>query len=566
MSVEDKGDGFLGGVAVAMAVLAPLLTVGMAFRTSLLAQAVLMLGATLALLACAVARKGWRTQPAPPPTLTLGISLYGGAAVQGALVALLRGNDAKLIAGQLLAMGLLPLAALGAYWLSPTLGWRSFAAGVMAGTAGCTLVQLAATGFGTGATLAEVRLFLPNGVSAAGIAPMALFLALALPRPSRSLTKTLTWTATGLIALLILGSGIRSQWLVMPVGIGVYLALVLGRARLSSRPVVFSGITAAIFIVATTALTIWWWNYPRPNLVNGTLDSRAGAVGGPTVAMLPPTLKGAIRIRGTLMCQGSGTVWITTLDPQGAPLPRSGSGGPVGVNVAASVPAKFVLLLTPRSGRSQLSLRLEDPNRLGCTSTALAVEQVRPPFAALLANRVAELLRRSPDILAGPVPGRFASDSGIALRVRETSAVLGTMRRGSWLSWVFGHGLGATFALDTIGYDAQGSFGRIRHPNFIHNFYLFLAFKLGALGTVAVLAALALFVRAAVRSARNEPLESSNRRFFAAAAAAWITYILWSAAAPEILDFRVAPFWGVLIGLTASTIQMREKFGSEDGG
>ena len=44
---------------------------------------------------------------------------------------------------------------------------------------------------------------------------------------------------------------------------------------------------------------------------------------------------------------------------------------------------------------------------------------------------------------------------------------------------------------------------------------------------------------------------TADRLFFAGAAASWITYILWSAAAPEILDFRMAAIWGMLAAATA---------------
>jgi hypothetical protein len=199
-----------------------------------------------------------------------------------------------------------------------------------------------------------------------------------------------------------------------------------------------------------------------------------------------------------------------------------------------------------------MSLGLEDPDGLECRSTAVAVERVGPAFAALTVGRLVASFGRPPDPGAGSQPGAFAGDASIAFRVREMSAVLAAIRAGSWTTWIFGHGLGATFALDTIGYDNRGNIVRFNRPNYIHNFYLFLPFKLGALGTFAVLSALALFVAAAVRGARRQPPGSPERRFLAAVAAAWVTYLAWSAAAPEILDFRLAPFWGVVVALTAS--------------
>ena len=36
----------------------------------------------------------------------------------------------------------------------------------------------------------------------------------------------------------------------------------------------------------------------------------------------------------------------------------------------------------------------------------------------------------------------------------------------------------------------------------------------------------------------------------AACTAVWVGYSVWAAAAPEILDFRLAPLWGFLLALT----------------
>jgi hypothetical protein len=542
-------------VAIATVFLAPLLTVRMPYRVSLVAQAALMLSATLALVVFAVAQKGWRARPAPPRFLVLGVALYAAAAVQGAVVAILRGNDLTLAAGQLLAMGLLPLAAVGAFGCFPALGWRSFAAGVIAGVTAGALLQIALTRWTSLGFPGGARLMLPNALSASGTAPLALLLALALSRSGRPLARALTWASAAVIVVLLLGSKVRSEWLVMPVGIAVYLAVVLGRTRLLTRRVVAGSAIVVLLVGAAIAVTAWWWTRPRTNLAQGTLNSGLAGEAGTAAALLPEAATGAIRVRGVLTCRGTGEVWISANGAGAAPEVAS----PIRqrLDVAGSAPAGFLLVLPPRAAKGSLSLRLEDPVGLECRSTALMVERIAPALAAALVGRLVESFSRPPDPGAGSEPGAFAADASIAFRVREMSAVLGAVRSGSWLSWIVGHGLGATFALDTIGYDNRGNIVRINRPNYIHNFYLFLPFKLGALGTVEVLAALGLFVLAAVRGARVQPTGSPERRFMAAAAAAWITYIAWSAAAPEILDFRLAPFWGVLVALTAWTLQER---------
>jgi hypothetical protein len=543
-------------VAVAAVASAPLLTVKMSFRASLVAQAVILLGATLALVVFAAARKGWRNLPVPPQALLIGVALYAGAAAQGTVVALLRGNDLTLIAGQALSMGLLPLAAVGAFGVFPALDWRSFAAGIVGATFVATLVQFVFTrllpleGAGSG------RLALPNALSAAGIAPLALLLAFALARSVQRAGRVLVWVSTGGIAFLIITSRIRSEWLVLPLGIVVYLAVLLRRSRVVSRRVLLSGTAVVLIAIAAAATTVWWWRVPRPNLATGALVSGPPGVRSTALAMLPAKFHGAIRVHGTLRCKGTGTVFVRVRSANATSEPSLLERN--GFLVAGAAPAPVHMLVRPPADATRLFLDVGDPENLDCTATDLAVDQIHPVLLAELVDDALDWVHRPPDPGAGSSPGEFAGDASIAFRFREMAAVLKSFRTGSWPTWVFGHGLGATFAFDTMGYDSRGHIVHFTHPNFIHNFYVFLPFKLGAVGTLAVLAALVLFVWSAVRGARDAAPGTSARRFFAATAAAWITYIAWSAAAPQILDFQLAPYWGVVVGLTASALRADE--------
>ena len=552
------------GLVTAAVVLAPYLTVFLSFRESLLAQAALMLGATVALLVPA-ARARWRGA-APPLALALGVALYALAAVQGTVVALLRGNQPTLVAGQLLEMGLLPLAAAAAFGFRPELEWQGVAAGVVGGTALGAAIQLGVTGPASLLQAAGPRMMLPNAVSVAGIAPLALLLALAL-RPSRERARVLQWGATALIVVLILGSRIRSQWLVIPLGLAVYTALVCGRARLLSRRALTGATCSFVVVAGVVVIAAWWWNYPRPNLVSGRLTSAAEASHGTVTAALSGPSGAAIRARGCLTCRGRGNVWIHLSDADPSARPRFWSR--LSINVAGTAPAKFLLVLPRTAVGRRLSLTLEDPEGLDCRTTALVVDEIRPEFAAVVVGRGMDLLRRPPDPGAGSTPGPFASDASIGFRIREMSAVLSAIRADPWATWIFGHGLGATFTLDTrgpwLGYDNRGHIVPFNHPNYIHNFFLFLPFKLGVVGTFEVLAALLLFVSATVRGATARPLGSRDRAFLAAAAAAWITYIAWSLAAPQILDFRLAPFWGVVLALTAAVLRSRGRTRQTNG-
>ena len=209
------------------------------------------------------------------------------------------------------------------------------------------------------------------------------------------------------------------------------------------------------------------------------------------------------------------------------------------------------MVVVPQPGAARLVLELTDPQNLGCTASRLRAEVLWPPLLARSVARLAALVHRPPDPGAGSAPEAFAQDASIAFRLRETRVIASEIRNSAWPVWVLGRGLGATYSIDTLGYDSRGQVQRFANPNYIHNFYLFLPFKLGVVGTVEVLAALGIFVWVAAKGARERPLGAGDRRFFAAAAASWTTYILWSAAAPEILDFRMAAIWGMLAAATA---------------
>jgi O-antigen ligase len=540
------------GVSTAAMILAPLLTVGLPFRVALFTQAAMFSIATLALVSLAVVRGRWGDRTRPPRPLLVGVVLYAAAALQGVAVAVLRGNDTVLIAGQFLAMGLLPVVAAAAWGISPAIRWRSFAAGLVAGVTAMTLIQLAVVGPASLVNPEGPRLILGNALSASGPAPLALLLALALSRSGRPFAKRLTWAAIAVIALVIFGSRIRSQWLVMPVGLAAYLAFALGRARLFSRRVALGFGVAVLLAASLAAITITWWTYPRPNLLATVLDS--GSRGSSAAAAtLPADPVGAIRVRGTITCRTSGSVSVRA---QTWSESRAGfSDAKSRVVVTGSVPAGFHLLLRPGAQQRQISVALEDHEHLDCKSSTLDVEEIAPTLPARLVGGIVGLFYRPPDPSAGAVPGAFAGDASISFRIHEAHAVLSAMRSGSWSSWLFGHGLGATFDLNTLGYDNRGNIVRYDRTNYIHNFYLFLVFKLGLLGALEVVAGLALFVVVAARGASTWPSWHPERCFFAAAAASWITYMAWSVAAPEILDFRFAPFWGILVAVTATELR-----------
>ena len=545
--MTKDNQGRLVGVAVAGMVLGPAVVTRFASPPALVPQAVAITAVVVALLGAGLAARGWRqVLTADRPTL-LALALYSAAAIQGAAVALARGNNTALIAGQFLSMILLPLGAAAALGLLRHGGWRPFATGLVAAAGTGGLVQLIMTVPTAINGPPGFRLMLPNSGSFAGVAPLALFLAGALARGGGRRVRVLLWAVGAVMLAIILGTGIRSQWLVLPAGVATYAALAAGRARLlSRRTLVIAG--PVIFVLCAGAIfATWWWFKPRPSLLPAAPASGVARAGEPIAFALPGRVRGAVRVEGTLTCQAPGYAYLSALGGQGSSVP-----GPMRQFGVTGVGAsEFQMVVAPQPAERKLILQLTDPQNLGCTASRLRAEVLWPPALATLGDRLAALVHRPPDPGAGSAPEAFAQDASIAFRLRETRAIASEIRRAAWPVWVLGRGLGARYAIDTLGYDSRGQVQRFNSPNYIHNFYLFLPFKLGLVGTVEVLAALGIWVWVAVVGAQARPVGTADRRFFAAAAASWITYILWSAAAPEILDFRMAAIWGMLAATTA---------------
>ncbi len=546
--MTKDNQGRLVGVAVAGVVLCPAVVTRFASPPALVLQAATITAIILALLGVSVAAKGWRRILTMDRLTLLALVLYSAAAVQGAAVALARGNNTALIAGQFLSMILLPLGAAAALGLLRQGGWRPFATGLVAAVGTGGLVQLIMTVPTAINGPPGFRLMLPNSGSFAGVAPLALFLAAALARGGGRRARALLWAVGAVMLAIILGTGIRSQWLVLPAGIAAYAVLAAGRARLlSRRTLVIAG--PVIFVLgAGVAATTWWWSKSRPSLLPAAPASGVARAGEPIVFALPGPIRGAVRVEGTLPCQAPGYAYLSVLGGQGSSVP-----GPMRQFGVTGVGAsEFQMVVAPQPAERKLILQLTDPQDLGCTASRLRAEVLWPPALATLGDRLAALVHRPPDPGAGSAPEAFAQDASIAFRLRETRAIVSEIRRAAWPVWVLGRGLGARYSIDTLGYDSHGQVQRFNSPNYIHNFYLFLPFKLGLVGTVEVLAALGIWLWVAVAGARMQPVGTAVRLFFAGAAASWITYILWSAAAPEILDFRMAAIWGMLAAATAA--------------
>ena len=125
----------------------------------------------------------------------------------------------------------------------------------------------------------------------------------------------------------------------------------------------------------------------------------------------------------------------------------------------------------------------------------------------------------------------------------ETRALLHRVERAHGGALLLGHGLGAVYRVPPPGNGVAPP----GHPvSYVHNFYLFLLFKLGLVGTVLVIASLALFTTSPLlRLLRGAG--TGSRPILAVALATWVGYAVWSAACPMILDFHVAPLLGLVV-------------------
>ena len=575
---RSASSGLLLTLASAWIVLAPYATVGITYRRSLVVQAAIILAVVLAVLAIGLTSRGWlRRVRSAPGTVARGVALYAATAAVAAVVGLARGNALADVTGQALAMGLLPLAAVAALGLVGSTCSRAVAAGVFWATVAATLLHwvhwvrtLTAPDF-------DPRLFMANYISPLGIALLATLLGLAIAAASGGwLRAAAIGGVLSLIAFIVVAST-RSLWLVTPLGLAVFMVLVSPtRRRFTARAVLgVIGLAATFGVVIVLAAT--WWARQRMNLVPDPIRDAAywyfpsgaslevvpagGEVGATYTWRAPPDtheatltkpfpvgdrrryrLQATVRViqaerGGVTLCliDDSGAEWarhalVTGRSPEEATLEQE-FVAPVGVTLARLV----ATLSAPTGGEIQVrDVRLRD---LG------------PGLPWPLHRQWQSIRERATSLLAGP--GEIVqSQRTVSVRVAETRRLLELFGAADATAVLLGHGLGARYAFEIGGVDDQGNLVAEHHPNYIHNFYAFLLFKTGVLGTLAVVAALLLWTVAAVSQVRHAP-DSRARLYGSAIGAALLAYALWSIACPEILDFRFAPLWGfALAGLS----------------
>lgn len=601
-SLSEAEDGAKGhsrrlAAAVVVLVLLPYTTVGLPFRTALQVQA----GGILAvLLVLGAASWLWRGGSAHgsgrerlPRLLVLGLALYAAAAAFGTVVGLARGNPLGFLAGQVLSMALLPLGALAGLGVAATARWRALRAALPLAVGAAACLHASHWGLAAWRGTPTQRFFLDNSVSVDGAALSALLMALAAT--GEALHRRSRWArfwpgaALGLIAVYLVGSGTRGLWATAPLAATLFF-LAVGEAPWRGR----RGLVVASVGALALVLAIGWLGAgflaERPDWLAAAREAAdpksklpgGGALlrehfhwrsnQGPRVIVgpLPAPEPGAYRLSAETRAAatGRGRLTVRCLDAGGKIVSQ--------LTLATRGPAvwneRSVIGALP-AGCFQADLEI---GGLGEATGVWVVrrprlERLGPEGAAGVLAQLAYWSERLRGLAAVRSPGEAAlTDPSVRLRLAESRTLLGILSAETRTTQALGHGLGATFVLHR---PLAGDGAEPR--NYIHNFYVFLLFKLGWVGALAVLAALVLWTGQAWHACRRAPRgearpqaearpQDEARYFLAAAAAAWPAYAVLAVSSPEILNFRVAPLLGLLLAATAgATVESRSRGSSE---
>jgi O-antigen ligase len=132
------------------------------------------------------------------------------------------------------------------------------------------------------------------------------------------------------------------------------------------------------------------------------------------------------------------------------------------------------------------------------------------------------------------------------VRLKESFAAFDQVKRAQLPAKIFGHGLGARLEFEEFGHNTLGEQTVMKNPNYIHNFFAFLALKLGLLGGLSILAAFIAWIYRSVQMVSHRTRHGGVGPG-AASLAVWIAYIAWSVFCPQLIDFGDAPLFGFFL-------------------
>jgi hypothetical protein len=567
-------EAWLMGLIPTGMVAVPYVTLTLPFRTALKAQATLILALTLSLLVVGLLRRGWwpRLRSTPRPVL-MGLLLYASVTILGALVGLVRGNNHEFLAGQALSMALLPLSALGGLVLCRSASWRGFTVGVAGSVTVLAVVHLGVVTARLASGKPTLRTFLGNGTSPVDTSLLAFILLIALVGWLPGWLRRVAIASMVLLVVFALATLVRGLWITMLLGGLIAGFCSVGHRIFVSRRLWF-GLAAALAALGVVWLVVLaWWQFPRYNLLEAL--ARQGGVSGAPVhvtvdqttrahaldivwrptagsrefsvgAPFPVSSGGDYQLRASVTGHDGGTGFIEiqwlaaggrVLEVLRTPLPATGAS------------SRAAVVSSPPLGTVRAALRVGcDENASGTWSaSAVTLERLGPHVLTLLHDQQREIGDRLLSLVPGCDQGKGQGADSVAFRLEESKILARLFTSGSWGAKLFGRGLGAVHHLGAI---AVPDFGT-EDTNYIHNFYFFLLVKLGLVGAALAGWALFLWLTWTWRACRAAA-PGAGRAFLAAGTAAWIAYLVWSVASPQLADFRMVPFLGLLLAASAS--------------
>lgn len=553
--------------SVTLVVVIPLLTVFLPQRFALPAQALLVVG-VLGATALGTSSTRRRVVAGTPTAVVIGLGAYAAAAGWGLLIGLMVANPVRYVVSQMVSMMLLPLGFL-AYRSARTFGHRAFAEGLSRGLVIATAVHLSAfvlPWLRAPAREEVFRFVLRNNVSVLGSAVLGcIVLAAYLGTGHRS---RMTVGGAVAAAILVLGGMSRGAWISVVVGLVVIVTL--GRPVTPVRSLLGWVAAGAVALLGLVAIGMWT-SKPTP-IERVTFDSTPRSAApddrGPRsvdstagVLLLEDDGAAGRRVRlvdrlevptGSLEATwdhlgGDGTTLNFTLvfEDEHLSETRRFTGLVVGTGrwtrfqtVVAVPPGSRTLTMWMSAGRRSETWRVDNVE-------ISAIRSGLGGWARQLQVRASSLLRS----WATP-----ASDGGARYRIEEAGVVVSQLREASWSSRLRGAGLGAMIPFDNLSWDDRGR--RVTRPaaSYLHNFYLFLVFKLGLMGVVA-LGGLVVLVTWTVRCLVRFRSTGRTPAILLGASAAWIAFLLWSVTSPEIYDFMMAPLWGAVVAACVARVE-----------
>lgn len=489
----------------------------------------------------------WRRLWELPKPLSWGISAYGAAALWGVAVGLLSGNPLRYVASQGASMALVVASAV-VFLSREALRVRHIVDTLAVGAVISLLIHVAVMTALPRYSFGEGRVVLRFGISGTAPAVMiCLVLVSAMVFWGASLLRV---AGTVSAVALVVGGMSRGAWVSLTAG-AIVLLLIAARGMRPRTALV--GVSIGLVLLAlAVAGVLALGNAPLPS--GPVLARIAGHDSGPVQIEASPRRAERLVVFGDMRPAGSGVE--VTGRFQGPPGRRMVIRADFTVRGEQTTRSRFWFIggtgqwsrtgfvFTPRPDVEAMTLVVT----VGAGQGRWLIRELS---ASEIHGRLTLLLRRL-RWRAANLPEALRnthSDATLLYRIRELRAVREAWGSSSWPRRIAGQGLGAVFPFRSTTWDVQGEQGATTHTSYIHNFYVFLAFKLGVVGLLAlggILAVVTWTLEAGVHSARK----SVPGAVRVGVASAWIAFLIWSVSSPEIYDFAMAPLWGLVIGLS----------------